>query len=163
MRQSGVFWIRFAKCVKSQLKCRDNMEPNVPALTLPAIGLKMSSYYGCHRGIDQNMNSIADCYIHDNRVWVTICPNISLITKKTLNNFVHALTFLAIAMLPHSRKSPIGPSPKYAPKGVIAYTIYNIHNVRTLDIISRMHHTMFTSILFVRSISFASIIFRRMS
>ena len=42
-------------------------------------------------------------------------------------------------------------------KAVIAYTIYSIHTVRTLDIISRMHHTMFTSIRFVRSISFASI------
>ena len=30
---------------------------------------------------------------------------------------------------------------------VIAYTIYNIHTVRTLDLISRTHHTMFTSIL----------------
>ena len=40
---------------------------------------------------------------------------------------------------------------------VLAYTIYNIHTVRTLNII------MFTSILFVRSISFASIMFYRMS
>ena len=46
---------------------------------------------------------------------------------------------------------------------VIAYTMYNIHTVRTLDILSRMHHTMFTSILFVRSISFASIMLHRMS
>ena len=46
---------------------------------------------------------------------------------------------------------------------VIAYTIYNIHTVRTLGIISRMHHTMFTSIPSVRSISFASIMFHRMS
>ena len=117
MRQSDVFWIRFTKCMKSQFDFRNNMKPNVPALTLPAIRLKMSSYYGCHRGIDQNMDSIADCCIHNQRVWVTICPNISLITQKTLNNFVRALTFLAIAMLPHSRKSPIGPSPKYAPQG----------------------------------------------
>ena len=50
-----------------------------------------------------------------------------------------------------------------ATSSVIAYTIYNIHTVRTLDIISRMHHTMFTSILFVRSISFASIMLYRMS
>ena len=30
---------------------------------------------------------------------------------------------------------------------VIAYTIYNIHTARTLDLISRTHHAMFTSIL----------------
>ena len=30
---------------------------------------------------------------------------------------------------------------------VIAYTMNNIHTVRTLDLISRMHHTMVTSIL----------------
>ena len=34
---------------------------------------------------------------------------------------------------------------------VIAYTIYNIHTVRTLDLISRTHHTMFTSILLFAS------------
>ena len=101
--------------MKSHLKCHDNMKPNVPALTLPAIRLKMSSYYGCHLGIDQNMDGIADYYVHDQRVWVHNLPK--YVFDNAMNSqLLGTRIFLEIAMLPHSRWSPISLSPKYAPK-----------------------------------------------
>ena len=87
-------------------------KPNVLALMLPAIRLQLPPYYGYHLGIDQNMDGIADCYVHDQRVWVHNLPKYFLDDARDSQ-----LLRLAITMLPHSRWSPISPSPKYAPKG----------------------------------------------
>ena len=104
---------RFVNSVHKMHEIVVNMKPNVRALTLPAIRMKMSPYYEFHLGIGQNMDNIVDCYVHDQRVWVHDLP------KYVFDNSVNCqllgtnIDLLGDSMLPHSHWSPISLSSKY--------------------------------------------------